>query len=70
MGVLTSALGAYYYMRVVLYMYMRPPEVEGEPALAGTSLSLALGAAAVIVLLLGIVADPLVALAKAAGALG
>jgi NADH-quinone oxidoreductase subunit N len=69
-GVLTSALGAYYYLRVVLYMYMRPAEVEGEPEPAGTSLAVALGAAAVVVLLLGIVADPLVALAKAAGALG
>jgi NADH-quinone oxidoreductase subunit N len=69
-GVLTSALGAYYYLRVVLYMYMRPPEVEGEATPSATSLGLALGAAAVIVLLLGIVADPLVALAKAAGALG
>jgi NADH-quinone oxidoreductase subunit N len=69
-GVLTSALGAYYYLRVVLYMYMRPPEVEGEATLSATSLGLALGAAAVVVLLLGIVADPLVALAKAAGALG
>ena len=68
-GVLTSALGAYYYLRVVLYMYMRPPEVEGETALSATSLGFALGAAAVIVLLLGIVADPLVALAKVAGSL-
>jgi NADH-quinone oxidoreductase subunit N len=68
-GVLTSALGAYYYLRVVLYMYMRPPEVE-EPTLSATSLGVALGAAALIVLLLGIVADPLVALARAAGALG
>jgi NADH-quinone oxidoreductase subunit N len=69
-GVLTSALGAYYYLRVVLYMYMRPPEVEGEPTLSAASLGVALGAAVLVVLLLGIVADPLVALAKAAGALG
>ena len=69
-GVLTSALGAYYYLRVVLYMYMRPPEVEGEPGLSAASLGVALGAAVLVVLLLGLVADPLVALAKAAGALG
>ncbi len=69
-GVLTSALGAYYYLRVVLYRYMRPSEVEGEPGLSAPSLGLALGAAAVVVLLLGLVADPLVALARAAGALG
>ncbi len=69
-GVLTSALGAYYYLRVVLYMYMRPPEVEVESTLSAASLGVALGAAVLVVLLLGIVADPLVALAKAAGALG
>jgi NADH-quinone oxidoreductase subunit N len=29
-GILTSALGAYYYLRVVVYMYMRPA-AAGEP---------------------------------------
>jgi NADH-quinone oxidoreductase subunit N len=68
-GVLTSALGAYYYLRVVLYMYMRPPEVEGE-GLSAPSLGVALTAAVLLVLVLGVVAEPLVRLAAAAGALG
>jgi NADH-quinone oxidoreductase subunit N len=68
-GVLTSALGAYYYLRVVLYMYMRPAEVEGEVR-AGPSLSVALVAAALAVVLLGVAAEPLVQLAAAAGGPG
>ncbi len=68
-GVLTSALGAYYYLRVVLYMYMRPPEVEGE-GLSAPSLGVALTAAVLLVLVLGVAAEPLVRLAAAAGALG
>jgi len=68
-GVLTSALGAYYYLRVVLYMYMRPPEVEGE-VLSAPSLGVALTAAVLVVLVLGVVAEPLVRLATAAGGLG
>ena len=70
-GVLTSALGAYYYLRVVLYMYMRPPEVEVEgEGLSAPSLGVALTAAVLVVVVLGIAAEPLVALARAAGALG
>jgi NADH-quinone oxidoreductase subunit N len=68
-GVLTSALGAYYYLRVVLYMYMRPPEGEVE-GLSSPSLTMALAVAVVLVLALGIAAEPLVRLAQAAGAMG
>jgi NADH-quinone oxidoreductase subunit N len=68
LGVLTSVLGAYYYLRVVVYMYMRPP--EGEPdALASPSMAVALAAAVAVVVLLGIVADPVVRLAQAASAI-
>jgi NADH-quinone oxidoreductase subunit N len=66
-GVLTSALGAYYYLRVVVYMYMRAP--EGEPdALRSPAMSVALVAAIAVVVLLGLAADPMVRLAQAAGA--
>jgi len=68
-GVLTSALGAYYYLRVVLYMYMRPPEGEAE-VLSAPSLAVALLAAVLVVLVLGVAAEPLVRLAAAAGTLG
>ncbi len=68
LGVLTSVLGAYYYLRVVVYMYMRAP--EGEPdALRSPAMSVALVAAIAVVVLLGIAADPMVRLAQAAGAI-
>ena len=68
-GVLTSIMGAYYYLRVILYMYFLPAKVEGE-ALASPSLSVALAAAVAAVVLFGIVADPVVRLAQAASVLG
>jgi NADH-quinone oxidoreductase subunit N len=68
MGILTSVLGAYYYLRVVVYMYMRPP--EGEPdALASPAMSVALVAAVAVVVLFGIIADPVVRLAQVASAI-
>ncbi|HUK65350.1 MAG TPA: NADH-quinone oxidoreductase subunit N [Anaeromyxobacteraceae bacterium] len=67
-GVLTSALGAYYYLRVVVYMYMRAPEAEEAPAVA-TSLSVALVACALAVVVLGIGPEPVAALARAASSL-
>ena len=30
-GVLNAAVGAYYYLRVIVYMYMRDPEFDEEP---------------------------------------
>ncbi|HEY6101030.1 MAG TPA: NADH-quinone oxidoreductase subunit N [Anaeromyxobacter sp.] len=68
LGVLTSVLGAYYYLRVVVYMYMRPPEGEAEP-LSTPAMSVALAAAVAAVVLLGIVADPIVRLAQVASAI-
>jgi len=67
-GVLTSALGAYYYLRVVVYMYMKPEEGV-EEGISSTSLSLALGVAAIAVVVLGVGADPLLKLAQAATAI-
>jgi NADH-quinone oxidoreductase subunit N len=68
LGILTSVLGAYYYLRVVVFMYMRAP--EGEPdALRSPAMSVALVAAIAVVVLLGIVADPMVKLAQVAGAI-
>ena len=66
---LTSALGAYYYLRVVLTMYMRPPEPGEEPALS-PALSVALAASAVAVVALGVGPEPIAALARAASGLG
>jgi len=49
---------------------MRPPEGEPEGVRAAPSLAVALTAAVVVVVVLGIVAEPLVQLAAAAGAMG
>jgi len=68
LGLLTSAMGAYYYLRVLVYMYMRPAEGETE-ALSSTSMAFALAAAVAVVVLFGIAADPVVRLAQAAGAI-
>ncbi len=67
-GVLTSVLGAYYYLRVVVYMYMRPAEGETE-TLSTAGMTVALGAAVAVVVVLGIVADPVVRLAQMASAI-
>ena len=70
-GVLTSALGAYYYLRVVVYMYMRAPEAGEEGVLTlGPALSVALAASAVAVVILGIGPGPITDLARAASMLG
>jgi NADH-quinone oxidoreductase subunit N len=65
-AVLNSALAAYYYLRVIVYMYMREPDGEGAlyaPAFAGT---LALIIALVGIVLLGVMPAPFVDLAQAA----
>jgi NADH-quinone oxidoreductase subunit N len=47
-GVLNSAVGAYYYLRVIVYMYMREPRgeipVTPVPAALGTALTISLAA--------------------------
>jgi len=67
-GVLTSALGAYYYLRVVVYMYMRPAEGEHD-VLSAPATAVALAAAVAVVVLLGLAAEPVVRMAQAGGAL-
>jgi NADH-quinone oxidoreductase subunit N len=65
-AVLNSAVAAYYYLRVIVYMYMREADGEGAvyaPSFAG---SLALVIAVVGIVLLGVVPAPFVDLAQAA----
>ena len=65
-AVLNSAIAAYYYLRVIVYMYMREPEAEGArwaPSFAG---GVALAVAAVGVVLLGVMPAPFAELAQAA----
>jgi NADH-quinone oxidoreductase subunit N len=66
LAVLNSAVAAYYYLRVIVYMYMREPEGEGArlaPSFAG---GLALTIALVGIVLLGIIPAPFADLAQAA----
>jgi NADH-quinone oxidoreductase subunit N len=66
-GVLNSAVAAYYYLRLIVYMYMREPEVSGAtmavPSFAG---SLALVVTLWGVVQLGILPAPLLDLAQSA----
>jgi NADH-quinone oxidoreductase subunit N len=66
-GILTSILGAFYYLRVIVHMYMKPAEGEDQ-VVATTSMALALGGAVAIVAILGVLGDPLIRLAQAASA--
>jgi NADH-quinone oxidoreductase subunit N len=65
-AVLNSAVAAYYYLRVIVYMYMR--EAEGESAAYAPSFAggLALAIALVGIVLLGVMPAPFVDLAQAA----
>jgi NADH-quinone oxidoreductase subunit N len=65
-GVLNSAVAAYYYLRIIVYMYMREP--DGAPAVMVPSVA---GSFAVVVALwgvvqLGVMPAPLLDLAQAA----
>jgi NADH-quinone oxidoreductase subunit N len=67
LGVITSILGAFYYLRVVVHMYMRPAEGTEEPT-AAPAMIFALGVAALVVMLFGLAADPIIRLAQVASA--
>jgi NADH-quinone oxidoreductase subunit N len=58
---LNAALAAFYYLRVIVYMYMRDPEADPAPIERSpfTSLALALSVAGVV--LLGLFPDPIIA---------
>jgi NADH-quinone oxidoreductase subunit N len=64
LGVLTSLVSAYYYLRVVIFMYMRPGEVELRRE---GWLSAAIAATALATFLLGLLPGPLLELAARAG---
>jgi NADH-quinone oxidoreductase subunit N len=65
-AVLNSAIAAYYYLRVIVYMYMREP--EGASAIYAPSFAggLALAVALVGIVLLGVMPAPFADLAQAA----
>lgn len=62
-GLLTSALAVYFYLRIVLRMFTREPERSFEPALdRGLKVDIALAAA--LTLLIGLIPMPLVSLVE------
>jgi NADH-quinone oxidoreductase subunit N len=65
-AVLNSAIAAYYYLRVIVYMYMREPDANTArwaPSFAG---SVALVIAAIGIVVLGVMPAPFAELAQAA----
>ncbi len=65
-GVITSLVSAYYYLRVVIMMYMRP----GEPATRSEGwLNATVGLTAVATFVLGVLPGPLLSLAERSGIL-
>jgi NADH-quinone oxidoreductase subunit N len=63
-GVLASVVGAFYYLRVVMQMYVRDPAGEEGPAPLRPSEALAIFAAAAATLWLGLFPSFLLALAQ------
>jgi NADH-quinone oxidoreductase subunit N len=58
-GVLNAAIGAYYYLRLIVAMYLRPPVGEPVAPRAGLTTSLAVGACAFLSLALGFFPNPI-----------
>ncbi|MGH7276399.1 MAG: NADH-quinone oxidoreductase subunit N [Candidatus Rokuibacteriota bacterium] len=65
-GVLNSAVAAYYYLRVVVYMYMREPDGAATTRVPSFAGGLALAVALVGIVLLGVMPAPFFDLAQAA----
>jgi NADH-quinone oxidoreductase subunit N len=65
-GVLMSVVSAYYYLRVVVYMYMREPLGDDTWSAVAPGAALALAGSAAVVLVLGIYPTPVLALARLA----
>jgi NADH-quinone oxidoreductase subunit N len=64
-GVLNSAISAFYYIGIIIAMYMYEPEGREAPALSGAALTLAVAVAALGTLLIGLWPSPFTALALA-----
>jgi NADH-quinone oxidoreductase subunit N len=67
-AVLNAAAAAFYYLRIVVYMFMRDPVGETPPMTHGVLLWGGLAAATALTILLGIVPSPLLNIVKDAAA--
>lgn len=61
LGGLNAAIGAYYYLRIVVTMFLRSPDPHAQPLNGKTpwATQLAIGACATLSLLLGLYAEPI-----------
>ena len=66
LGVLNSAVAAYYYLRLIVYMYMREPEGAPTTAVVTPAASLALAVSVWLTLQLGLWPGPVLAMAQRA----
>lgn len=67
-GVVSSAVAAFFYVRVVVLMFFQPPAADGPSVvLPGTAASVALAFSAVVTVVLGVFPDPVLHLARNAG---
>jgi NADH-quinone oxidoreductase subunit N len=64
-GVLNAAIGAYYYLRIVVNMYLRPARLDVRTR-GGWPVAFAVGACATLSLLLGLFPGPLARASRAA----
>jgi NADH-quinone oxidoreductase subunit N len=65
-GVLNSAVSLYYYARVIRVMYLDEPAAESEKVRVGVAPALSLAAAALGVLVIGVLSSPFIAAANGA----
>jgi NADH-quinone oxidoreductase subunit N len=66
LAVLNAAAAAFYYLRVVVYMYMREAPEAAPPVARGFELRLGLGIAAVATVVIGLFPSTLITIAEAA----
>ena len=63
-GLLASVIGAFYYLRIVVQMYIRDPGPEAGPASLEPAEALGIAAAAAATLWIGLFPSALLALAQ------
>ncbi len=64
-GVLTSVISSYFYLRLVMTMFMREPQTEGEPIPANAPRSLAAAISVAAVFIFGLLPAPLLSMITA-----
>jgi len=67
-GVLTSVISSYFYLRLVMTMFMREPQAGGEPIYGSAPRSLAAAISIAAVFVLGLLPAPLLDMIISAGA--